>query len=36
MFYGERFEVSMQTQEGKGTRFIFLLPLPEMTREEAE
>ena len=36
MFYGDRFEVAMETEEGKGTRFIFLLPLPDLTGEEAE
>lgn len=28
MYYGERFQVSMTTEEGKGTCFVFLLPMP--------
>ncbi len=36
MFYGERFEISMGTEENRGTRFLFLLPLPDVTGEEAE
>lgn len=29
MYYGSRFEISLETQEGKGTKFIFLIPIPE-------
>lgn len=28
MYYGKEFQVSLDTEEGEGTRFVFLLPLP--------
>ena len=28
MYYGEDFQAELWTEEGKGTRFIFTLPLP--------
>ena len=28
MYYGERFEAELWTEEGKGTRYTFLLPIP--------
>ena len=34
MYYGSRFEISLETQEGKGTKFIFLIPIPETEEEE--
>lgn len=34
MYFGERFEVRLETAEGKGTCFTFWLPIPEMNREE--
>lgn len=34
MYFGERFEVQMETAEGKGTCFTFWLPIPETNREE--
>ena len=34
MYYGSRFEISLETQEGKGTRFVFLIPIPETEEEE--
>ena len=36
MFYGEDFEISMETAEGKGTSFTFLLPLTVTGRGESE
>lgn len=33
MYYGKEFQVSLDTGEGKGTRFIFLLPMPLSARE---
>ena len=33
MFYGERFEAGLETKEGEGTRFVFLIPIPEKKRE---
>ena len=29
MFYGNRMDVSMETEEGKGTKFVFRIPIPE-------
>ena len=29
LFYGNRFDISMETQDGMGTKFIFYLPIPE-------
>ena len=34
MYYGSRFEISLETQEGTGTRFTFLIPIPENGEEE--
>lgn len=34
MYFGERFEVQMETTEGEGTCFTFWLPIPKMNREE--
>lgn len=34
MYYGENFEVQMETEEGKGTKFMFILPDPEGMREK--
>lgn len=34
MYFGERFEVRLETAEGEGTCFTFWLPIPEMNREE--
>ena len=28
MYYGKEFKVSLDTEEGEGTRFVFLLPMP--------
>ena len=38
MFYGDRFEAELQTEEGGGTSFIFVLPIPQrqMTDEAQE
>ena len=33
MYYGKEFQVSLDTGEGKGTRFVFLLPMPLSARE---
>lgn len=32
MYYGEDFQAELWTKEGKGTRFIFTLPLPPTER----
>lgn len=34
MYFGERFEVRMETAEGRGTCFTFWLPIPETSQEE--
>lgn len=34
MYYGEQFQVSMKTEEGKGTSFVFLLPMPPSVYEK--
>ncbi|MDE6320209.1 MAG: hypothetical protein K2M22_11010, partial [Lachnospiraceae bacterium] len=34
MYFGERFEVKMETSEGNGTCFTFWLPIPKTDREE--
>ena len=34
MYYGEKFRAVLDTQEGKGTRFVFILPLYEKGRKQ--
>ena len=29
MYYGDKIKIQLETEEGKGTRFIFILPEPE-------
>ncbi len=36
MYYGEEFKVSLYTQKGEGTRFVFILPMNEKERNEKE
>ena len=28
MYYGEGFQAELETEEGKGTKFVFILPMP--------
>ncbi len=34
MYYGKEFKVSLETKQGEGTRFVFLLPMPASAGEE--
>ncbi len=34
MYYGKEFKVSLDTEEGEGTRFVFLLPMPSSASTE--
>lgn len=34
MYYGSQFQVIFQSEEGKGTKFIFILPTPPVLKEE--
>lgn len=34
MFYGNRMNISMETQEGKGTTFVFRIPIPELSMND--
>ena len=36
MFFGPEFEASLESRPGKGTTFVFLLPIPEEPEEEGE
>lgn len=36
IYYGNRFQIYMSTEQGKGTTFTFILPIPEGQREEGE
>lgn len=36
MYYGEKFQIQMETEEGKGTKFTLILPMPELKGEREE
>lgn len=36
MYFGERFEACVETEEGKGTCFTFWLPIPEASKEDSD
>ena len=36
MYYGSRFEAFMETEQGRGTKFTFLIPIPENISGEEE